>query len=60
MQNKKVVIGAIIVLVLIFLIAGNVYKENKSNEVASNVKENYSALVREHSTIIGNKNATKG
>ena len=57
MQNKKVVIISLIVLVLVFLGAGYAYKANKSEQTASNVKANYSALVREHSVVVGNKDA---
>lgn len=57
MQNKKVVIISVICLVALFFVGGYVYKNKQAQEVASNVKENYSALVREHSLIIGEKNA---
>jgi protein-disulfide isomerase len=57
MQNKKVLISSVIVLLLIFLGAGYVFKNNEAKELTSNAKANYSALVREHSTIIGNKDA---
>jgi protein-disulfide isomerase len=57
MQNKKVVIVSLFVLLVIFLGGGYVYKSNQSEQMASNVKANYSALVREHSVIIGNKDA---
>ena len=57
MQNKKVVLISLLVLIVLFLVAGYAYKTNKSEQLASNTKENYSALVREHSIIIGNKDA---
>lgn len=57
MQNKKVVIISLLVLLVIFLGGGYIYKSNQSEQLASNVKENYSALVREHSVIVGNKDA---
>ena len=57
MQNKKVLLSTIIGLLLIFLGAGYIFKNNEAKELTSNTKANYSALVREHSTIIGNKNA---
>jgi len=57
MQNKKVVIISLILLLVIFLGGGYVYKTNKSKQLASNAKANYSALVREHSVVIGNKDA---
>lgn len=57
MQNKKVVLISILVLIAIFIGGGYIYKTNKSEELASNAKTNFSALVREHSTIIGNKDA---
>jgi len=57
MQNKKMIIGSLVILLVIFLGGGYVYKSNQAEKMASNVKDNYSALVREHSTIIGNKNA---
>ena len=57
MQNKKAVIISLLVLLVIFLGGGYIYKTNKSEQLASNAKANYSALVREHSTIIGNKDA---
>ncbi|KAB7890786.1 DsbA family protein [Poseidonibacter ostreae] len=57
MQNKKVVIISLLVLVVLFFGAGYAYKTNKSEQLASNVKANYSALVREHSVVIGNKDA---
>ena len=57
MQNKKVLISSIIVLLLIFLGAGYIFKNNEAKELSSNTKANYSALVREHSIIIGNKDA---
>ena len=57
MQNKKVLISSIVVLLLIFLGAGYIFKNNKAEKLSSNTKKNYSALVREHSIIIGNKDA---
>jgi len=57
MQNKKVLISSILVLLVIFLVAGYIFKNNKAEKLSSNTKENYSALVREHSIIIGNKDA---
>lgn len=57
MQNKKIVIFSVAFLVALFLISGYVYKNKQNEEIASNVKANYSALVREHSYVKGNKNA---
>lgn len=57
MQNKKIVIISIVCLVALFFVGGYVYKNKQSEEIASNVKANYSALVREHSYVKGNKNA---
>ena len=57
MQNKKVVIISLLVLLVLFLGAGYIYKADQSEQLASNAKANYSALVREHSTVIGNKDA---
>ena len=57
MQNKKMILVSLVILLVIFLGGGYVYKSNQSEQMASNVKANYSALVREHSVIIGNKDA---
>ena len=57
MQNKKVAILSLIILIVLFLGAGYVYKNDKAKELSSNVKQNYSALVREHSFVLGNKDA---
>lgn len=57
MQNKKIVIISIICLVAVFFVGGYVYKNKQAQEVASNVKANNSALVRETSYVKGNPNA---
>lgn len=57
MQNKKVVISSLIILVLVFLSAGYFYKNNQAKQLSLNTKQNYSALVREHSFVLGNKDA---
>lgn len=57
MQNKKVVIISILAILLVFLGAAYVYKNKQSEQLASQVKANYSALVRPHSYIKGNPNA---
>lgn len=57
MQNKKMIIGSLVILLAIFLGGGYLYKSNQSKQMASNVENNYSALVREHSLVIGNKEA---
>lgn len=57
MQNKKIVITSLLLLLVLFLGGGYIYKSNQSEQLASNVKANYSALVREHSVVIGNKDA---
>ncbi len=57
MQNKKIVIISLLVLLVVFVGGGYAYKAKQSEQLASNAKANYSALVREHSTIIGNKDA---
>lgn len=57
MQNKKTVLISVVILVAIFFVGGFIYKNKQNQEIASNVKENYSALVREHSLVIGEKNA---
>jgi len=57
MQNKKVVIISLIVLILVFLSAGYFYKDNQSKQLTLNTKQNSSALVRESSFILGEKNA---
>lgn len=57
MQNKKSVLLSVVVLLAIFFVGGYVYKNKQNQEVASNVKANYSALVREYSYIKGNPDA---
>jgi len=57
MQNKKIVIISIVCLVALFFVGGYIYKDKQAQEVASNVKANYSALVRETSYVKGNPNA---
>lgn len=57
MQNKKVVLVSLIVLILLFLGGGYIYKDNQEKQLSLNTKQNYSALVRESSFILGNKNA---
>lgn len=57
MQNKKVVLISLLVLLVVFLGGTYIFKTNKSEQLIANTKANYSALVREHSVIIGNKDA---
>lgn len=57
MQNKTITILSLIILIVLFLGAGYVYKNNAVKELSSNTKQNYSALVREHSFVLGNKDA---
>ncbi len=57
MQNKKVLGISIILLLVVFLGAGYVYKNKQSEAVQLNVTNNNSSLVREHSLVIGNKDA---
>lgn len=57
MQNKTITILSLIILIVLFLGAGYVYKNNAAKELSSNTKQNYSALVREHSFVLGNKDA---
>ena len=57
MQNKKVLGLSIVLLLVLFLGAGYVYKNKQSDAVQLNVTKNNSSLVREHSLVIGNKDA---
>ena len=57
MQNKTITILSLIILIVLFLGAGYVYKNNAAKELSSNTKQNYSALVREHSFVLGNHDA---
>ena len=57
MQNKKIVLISLLVLLVVFLGGTYIFKTNKSEQLIANTKANYSALVREHSVVIGNKNA---
>lgn len=57
MQNKKIVIISIICIIALFFVGGYIYKGNQSEQLANNVKNNYSALVREHAYIVGEKDA---
>ena len=57
MKNKKIVIFASAVLVLLFIIGGYIYKNQQSEKMAVIAKENAAVFVREHSIIKGNPNA---
>ncbi len=57
MQNKKVIVISLIVLIILFLGAGYIYKSDQAKELSANTQRNYSALVRESSFILGNKDA---
>ncbi|QKJ23326.1 thioredoxin domain-containing protein [Poseidonibacter lekithochrous] len=57
MQNKKIVIISVICLVALFFVGGYIYKNKQNEQIASNVKANYSALVREYSYVKGNPDA---
>lgn len=57
MQNKKIVVISLIVLIGLFAVAMSMFKSSESKQIASNVKENYSSLVRDHSYVKGNPDA---
>ncbi len=57
MQNKKVVLISIVVLVGLFLIGGYFYKENKKTINVKISNENAELLQRDYSLVIGSKDA---
>jgi len=57
MQNKKVVLLSIVVLVAIFVGGGYVYKNNKSEKMLAMSKEQAQLFQRPHSLVVGNKDA---
>lgn len=57
MQNKKVLGISIVILLVLFLGVSYIYKNQQSQAVLLNAKVNNSALVREHSIVIGNEKA---
>ncbi|WP_428024700.1 DsbA family protein [Arcobacter sp.] len=57
MQNKKVVLISIVVLVGLFLIGGYFYKENKKTTNVKISNENAELLQRDYSLVIGSKDA---
>lgn len=57
MQNKKVVVISLLVLVTIFFGAGFLYKQNESTKVEAMSKEQAQLFQRPYSIVIGNKDA---
>lgn len=57
MQNKKIVLVSIAVLIAAFLIGGYVYKNNQSEKIQKMSKEQALLFQRPHSLVVGNKNA---
>lgn len=57
MQNKKVVVISLVILIGLFLVGGYVYKQNKTNSYEKISKENTELLQREYSLVIGSKDA---
>lgn len=53
MQNKKLVLSSILVLVLIFLGLGYFYKNNEVKKEELQTKSNSSSLIRDHSIKFG-------
>ncbi|MCO4793375.1 MAG: thioredoxin domain-containing protein [Bacteriovoracaceae bacterium] len=58
MKNKKVLFaGAAVVLVVIFALAANFYKNYESERIGFLAQENASVFIRDHSPQYGNKDA---
>ena len=57
MQNKKVVIISLVVLIAIFFGAGFLYKQNESAKIEAIAKQKAQVLQRPYSIVIGNKDA---
>ena len=57
MQNKKVVLITIISLIVLFIAGGYIYKSNESKKYEAMAKEKAKLFQREHSVVIGNKDA---
>lgn len=57
MQNKKIVLVSIVVLIAIFLGGGYVYKNSQSEKIQAMSKEQALLFKRPHSLEIGNKDA---
>lgn len=57
MQNKKVVLISVIVLIGLFLIGGYYYKQNKSNSYTKISNENAELFQRDYSLVLGPKDA---
>ena len=57
MKNKKIVVLSLLTLVIIFIVASMMYKDNQSSDLKNITANNGSALVRDHSISFGeNKN----
>ena len=57
MQNKKMVLISIIVLIAIFVSGGIYYKNSQSEKMIAMAKEQALLFQRPHSLVIGNENA---
>ena len=57
MKKQSVVIVSIVILVLIFVLASYVYKNKQSEKLGFLAQENADAMIRDHSPIMGNRNA---
>jgi len=57
MQNKKVVLVSIVVLLAIFIGGGYAYKNSQSLEISQMSKEQAEVFQRPYSMVIGNKDA---
>lgn len=57
MQNKKLVLISIIVLIAIFVSGGVYYKNSQSEKMVAMAKEQALLFQRPHSLVIGNENA---
>lgn len=57
MQNKKTVLISIVVLIGLFVGGGMFYKNQQTAEMEAIAKEQASVLQRDHSVVVGNKDA---
>ncbi len=57
MKNKKLIFSSIVALLILFIGAAYLYKENKAQQTNQITKENTQILKRGYSYVLGNKDA---
>lgn len=57
MKNKSLISISLVLVVVLFIIAGFIYENNKTNKINSFTSKNEQPFVRNNSVFIGNKDA---